>query len=517
VGQANAKGGAIHIFNSTTNVHDCRISWNKADVKGGGIYLLQANSEIRNNIFTNNTCVSDGGAIFLENSPNVNIHDNTFLNNSAANGGAVHYQSSGGWLMNNIFRNNSATSSVAGGIYLYSSSPEIGYNVINRNSSASSNCTGIYCYNYSSPNIHHNELCFNTYTAIYCGNYSSPLIDNNTIFGNNSYAVRTVTSCNPIGHNNIVLGNAYMFSVGSGCSVTMTYSNVQSSWSGTGNLINAQPFFVNPYGEDFHLMPYSPCIDAGSPLSPLDPDSTIADMGAHYFDQNQPQGTCEITLTPFGTPIVLPPSGGTVWFGIAILNPSQYFNLYDGWYNLQQPDLQIIPLVLRTNLYLPAGGSLNRTAFLTLSSTAMPGTYTLTAYVGDHPTNIEDFDSFTFVKSATGDEAGGIGTATMSDGEITETFELKPAQVPTTTELLGHYPEPFNPTTTIQFNLAQSEWVKLEIYSVNGQKVNTLINRKLPAGIYQETFDAGDLASGIYLYTFEAGNYRSAGKMILLK
>ncbi len=207
----------------------------------------------------------------------------------------------------------------------------------------------------------------------------------------------------------------------------MTYSNVQSSWSGTGNLINAQPFFVNPYGEDFNLMPYSPCIDAGSPLSPLDPDSTITDMGAHYFDQNQPQGICQVTLTPFGAPIVLPPSGGTVWFGIAIQNPTQYFNLYDGWYNLQQPDLQIIPLVLRTNLYLPAGGSLNRTAFITLSSTAMPGTYTVTAYTGDHPSTIEDSDSFAFEKQSGGDNTTIPGEVTFSDGEITQTFTIAPA------------------------------------------------------------------------------------------
>jgi parallel beta-helix repeat protein len=46
------------------------------------------------------------------------------------------------------------------------------------------------------------------------------------------------------------------------------------------------PQFVDPSNGDYHLQPYSPCIDAGDPTSPLDPDGTVADIGAFYFDQS---------------------------------------------------------------------------------------------------------------------------------------------------------------------------------------------------------------------------------------
>ena len=51
------------------------------------------------------------------------------------------------------------------------------------------------------------------------------------------------------------------------------------------NIMNKDPLFVDPENGDFHLLQGSPCIDAGDPVSAYDPDNTIADIGAFYFDQ----------------------------------------------------------------------------------------------------------------------------------------------------------------------------------------------------------------------------------------
>ncbi len=517
VGQASSKGGAVHVLNTLAHLHNCRLSNNKADVKGAAIYANNAtNIQILENNLTNNTCYGDGGGIFIEYSSNPNVSNNVIKNNVADNGAGVHFVYASGTIESNNIHHNTATSSNGAGILCDHASPTIQGNIINHNTSSGSSGTGIYCHHYSSPTLLYNEICWNNYTGIYCGDNSSPQIDNNTIFGNNSHAIRTYLNSNPFGRNNIATGNLYAFYVSFGCSLYMTYSDIQGGWTGVGN-INLQPCFVNVYSDNFGLMPYSPCIDAGSPHAPLDPDGTIADQGAHYFDQNQPQGICTITLTPIGAPIILPPRGGTVWYGLALQNSPDYYNLFDLWLNLQQPDSQIIAILLRNNVYLPAGAGLVRTLSLTLNATAMPGTYTVSGYVGDHPNTIEDFDSFTFVKSPAGDaETGEGGTVTISGWGEPATV-LQKSSLPQATRLLGHYPEPFNPTTEIRFELGEATDVKLDVYSPAGQKVATILNRHLLPSVYRETFDGRGLSSGMYLYRLQAGDFAATGKMVLMK
>ena len=83
--------------------------------------------------------------------------------------------------------------------------------------------------------------------------------------------------------------------------------------------------------------------------------------------------------------------------------------------------------------------------------------------------------------------------------------------------LLQNYPNPFNPTTTIQFQIANSSLVKLEIFDVLGRKVKELLNEEKPAGSYNVEFNAEGLVSGIYFYRLRAGSFTSTKKMILLR
>lgn len=91
------------------------------------------------------------------------------------------------------------------------------------------------------------------------------------------------------------------------------------------------------------------------------------------------------------------------------------------------------------------------------------------------------------------------------------------------TQLVGNYPNPFNPSTTIAFSLAQGgDKTKISIYNLKGQKVKNLLNEELPAGDYSIFWDGKDeqgkpVASGIYFYKMKFGNYRESKKMLLLK
>jgi hypothetical protein len=84
-------------------------------------------------------------------------------------------------------------------------------------------------------------------------------------------------------------------------------------------------------------------------------------------------------------------------------------------------------------------------------------------------------------------------------------------------ELSQNYPNPFNPTTSISFTLPQAGNVKLSVYNLLGQEVQTLVNGFMETGLHSVNFEAKNLNSGIYLYKLEANGISSVRKMTLLK
>ncbi len=93
-----------------------------------------------------------------------------------------------------------------------------------------------------------------------------------------------------------------------------------------------------------------------------------------------------------------------------------------------------------------------------------------------------------------------------------------PVEQPVNFKLDQNFPNPFNPATTIQFSLPQSQQVTLEVFNSIGQRVALLANNRMfSAGTHKVQFNASSLASGLYLYRMKAGEMQTSRKMILLK
>jgi hypothetical protein len=89
--------------------------------------------------------------------------------------------------------------------------------------------------------------------------------------------------------------------------------------------------------------------------------------------------------------------------------------------------------------------------------------------------------------------------------------------IPNSFSLFQNFPNPFNPSTSINFDLSQSATVRLEVFNALGQTVAVLADGALPAGQYTHTFSGNELSSGFYYYSLRAGDAAESRRMLLLK
>jgi hypothetical protein len=104
-----------------------------------------------------------------------------------------------------------------------------------------------------------------------------------------------------------------------------------------------------------------------------------------------------------------------------------------------------------------------------------------------------------------------------NDGLATGITDDATLGVPRNFYLWQNHPNPFNPSTTISYQLSVDSDVELTIYNITGQMVTILISEKQPAGNYEFRWDANNLSSGIYLYRLRAGSFIETKKLLLLR
>ncbi|MFC1694333.1 CotH kinase family protein, partial [Candidatus Latescibacterota bacterium] len=89
--------------------------------------------------------------------------------------------------------------------------------------------------------------------------------------------------------------------------------------------------------------------------------------------------------------------------------------------------------------------------------------------------------------------------------------------IPTVFSLGQNYPNPFNPITTIPFSIPEVSRITIDIYSILGQRVETLLDEYLAPGNHSIIFKAEDIAAGVYFYTITSEKFRETRQMLLIK
>lgn len=230
----------------------------------------------------------------------------------------------------------------------------------------------------------------------------------------------------------------------------------------------------------------SPAIDAGDHTSAEDPDGTQADMGAWYFNQMRPLVSASDSLLDFGIVDVgqmlnlpfLIRNNGT-----AALNIQNISNNQDVFSHNWSPSESLVP----------AGDSLEViVTFIPADSNLILDTLV-----------IENDNQLHSIELS---GQGHVVTSITDQTVLPKKYALYPA-----------YPNPFNPTTTIEFDLPGQSYVTLKVYSVLGEEVSTLIIKQMDPGRYKYIWNAANLASGIYFYRINANEFNMVKKIILLR
>jgi flagellar hook assembly protein FlgD len=130
-----------------------------------------------------------------------------------------------------------------------------------------------------------------------------------------------------------------------------------------------------------------------------------------------------------------------------------------------------------------------------------------------------DADGYMWFGSTSG---AGEGVATLSATKLSTNPAAVSESMPVNSAITGNYPNPFNPSTTIEFTLDAPGKATLAIYTISGQKVRELVSSTLSAGKHNVVWDGCDMngnhvSSGIYISRLTMRGKMTANRMLLVK
>jgi len=219
-----------------------------------------------------------------------------------------------------------------------------------------------------------------------------------------------------------------------------------------------------------------------------------------------------------GSPV--PAGGGDLIFDIWVENIGSVPLDFDAWLEVVYEGGPPTTVVQRNLVNFQPGWTINRPSYpFPVPSAYAAGNYSMTGKAGINPDVAWDESSFPWVKAGA---FNGNFIPFVPDG-ITDPFDQidkglgVEVELPTEYALHSAYPNPFNPVTTLGFDLPENSRVRLSVYDISGRLVAAVVDGWRSAGYHEVAFDASHLASGVYIYRLEAGDFSANGKMILMK
>ncbi|MFC1898545.1 carboxypeptidase regulatory-like domain-containing protein [Candidatus Cloacimonadota bacterium] len=542
------------------------------DQNGGAIFCSNtSNLTIENSYFFQNYCEWDGGAIYLGNGSNVQINGCMFLQNDCGfYGGSIIVYGSDPILNGCTFKENTSSVFAAGFSFWNNSNPEL-YNCTFIDNYAGA-CTGVY--GVSSTLKMANVLFINNETQFgagaACGLTSCTTEATNVTAGGNVSALGggafwvnggTLNVYNSILWNNlpenilVASGNANA----SNCCIS-------DGFAGTA-IITDDPQFIDYSGYNLRLADNSPCIDTGDealvtfplPLYDLDGNDRIIDgdengtatidMGAYEFVPASTTGYIAGTVTDSGGNFLVNAEiTAGVYTAQTGVNGEYEIEAEAGDYTVscylegyEIPDnVQVTVIAGETVIadfileLIPTTGFIVGTVTdsegtLLENAEITAGSYTTQTDVnGEYEIEVEAGD-YTVSCFLAGYEVPDNVQVTVLAGESSIADFVLVVEVGTDDLLLvneltilGNYPNPFNPNTTISFAIPQLSNASIIIYNAKGQLVKNLFHDFLSAGQHNLNWNGFDengksTTSGIYFYQIKTETETQTGKMIMLK
>ncbi len=227
----------------------------------------------------------------------------------------------------------------------------------------------------------------------------------------------------------------------------------------------------------------------------------------------------QISVTPQNPPVIIPSQGGNIPFTLELDNFTGFPLPLDVWTEIRLPDNTSFGPMISRNLNLP-NTTLTRDLSQSIPAGAPSGDYTYYAYLGNLSEQaVWAVGTFDFTKSGTADGSSEwvVNGWDEECRECMDPLDEGSDNLPESPRLVGINPNPFNPSTTIEYVLPKASDVTLMMYNISGQRVLNLIDGYRQPGVYRVTLDGSLLPSGVYLLHFQTAVIEQVMKAMLIK